>query len=112
MNDCFRCRHCGASISLNAPGTRHRNHCPHCLWSLHLDDRPGDRSARCGGEMEPYAVALRADREWMLLHRCTRCGQIHANRIAGDDNPVLLLALAAAPLASPPFPLSASPPLL
>lgn len=62
--------------------------------------------------MAPIAVSLRPDREWMILHRCKHCGTIHANRIAGDDNAVLLLAIAAAPLASPPFPLADCPPAL
>lgn len=26
-------------------GTQHRNHCPNCLTSLHLDNKPGDRAA-------------------------------------------------------------------
>ena len=26
-------------------GTQHRNHCPNCLTSLHLDNEPGDRAA-------------------------------------------------------------------
>lgn len=33
------------------------------------------------------------------------CGTIHANRVAADDNPLLLMSLASKPLACPPFPL-------
>ena len=40
-------------------GTQHRNHCPNCLTSLHLDNEPGDRAADCGGQMEPVAVWVR-----------------------------------------------------
>lgn len=101
----FACTRCGARVSLEAPGTRHRNHCPYCLWSRHVDDEPGDRDAQCGGGMEPIAVAARQDGEWTLVHRCKSCRDIHANRIAGDDDPLLLIALAARPLARPPFPL-------
>src|SRR3954454_14876066 len=91
---------------MDAPGTRHRNHCPTCLWSRHLDDRtPGDRSADCGAAMEPNAISVRGDGEWILVHRCTACGQIHLNRSAGDDNPLMLLRLAVRPLAQPPFPI-------
>jgi Zn finger protein HypA/HybF involved in hydrogenase expression len=113
MKNEIRCAHCDRSFSLRAPGTKQRNHCPYCLWSKHLDDRlPGDRRARCHGPMEPIAVSLRPDGEWLILHRCKDCHTIHANRIAGDDNAVRLLAIAAAPLASPPFPLAESPPPL
>jgi ribosome biogenesis GTPase len=105
----FACAHCGAGIEGNAPGTAHRNHCPACLWSLHVDQRPGDRAAGCGGAMEPIAVSVRPDGEWTLVHRCRECGVIKANRIAGDDNALLLMSVAARPLARPPFPLDRAP---
>ena len=101
----YPCAACGQSIPAAAPGTRHRNHCPHCLSSVHLDNVPGDRAAQCGGVMEPVGIWVRDDGEWALLHRCTICGAFHSNRIAADDNPALLLQLAAKPLAEPPFPL-------
>lgn len=101
----FPCAHCGMVIPAEALGTEHRNHCPYCLWSRHVDHRPGDRAAGCGGSMEPLAVAVRTDGEWTLLHRCRECGVIKANRIAGDDNGALLLSMAARPMARPPFPL-------
>jgi len=104
MSSTIRCHHCGAEFSLNAPGTKHRNHCPHCLWSLHLDNFPGDRSCKCHGEMEPIAISVRKDGEWMLVHRCKKCGTIHTNRIAGDDDISQLMALAAKPLKNLPFP--------
>ena len=93
-------------MSYDAPGTSHRNHCPACLWSRHLDDdEPGDRDATCGATMEPLAVAVRGDGEWCLVHRCLSCGQLRLNRTAGDDNPLLLVRLAVRPIALPPFPL-------
>jgi hypothetical protein len=103
----FRCRHCRLDVSLSAPGTAHRNHCPHCLWSRHVDDAPGDREAAewCGSAMEPIAVSVRGSGEWVLVHRCTGCGSVHLNRTAGDDSPLLLLRIAVGPLAQPPFPL-------
>lgn len=102
----FRCRHCGLDVSTDAPGTAHRNHCPSCLWSRHVDGRtPGDRAAECGSSMEPIAICVRGDGEWVLVHRCTGCGTVHLNRSAGDDQPLLLVRLAVKPLAQPPFPL-------
>lgn len=88
-------------------GTRHRNHCPVCLWSRHLDDDPGDRAADCGGDMEPIAIAPKPNGEWTVVHRCLRCDTIGRNRIAGDDDPVSLMSLAVRPLARPPFPMTA-----
>ena len=104
--DQFRCGHCHYDVPTDAPGTAHRNHCPTCLWSLHVDDDvPGDRDADCGGSMEPIGVSVRDDGEWALVHRCAGCSTVHVNRIAGDDNPLVLMRLAVRPLAQPPFPL-------
>jgi DNA-directed RNA polymerase subunit RPC12/RpoP len=101
----FRCGHCGVDVSLDAPGTSHRNHCPRCLWSRHLDRNvPGDRKAECPGAMEPIAVTVRGERRWMLIHRCTHCGRLRMNRTAADDSVLLLLQLAALPLATPLIP--------
>ena len=101
----FRCRHCEAVVPARAMGTAHRNHCPNCLWSRHLDDRPGDRAASCGAPMEPIAISVRGSGEWVLIHRCTSCDVLRANRTAGDDDPTMLLKLAVQPLAQPPFPI-------
>ena len=100
----FRCSTCGLDVPMDAPGTAHRNHCPTCLWSRHLDGAPGDRAAGCGASMEPIAVSVRDDGEWALVHRCRRCSATHLNRIAGDDNPYSLIRLARRPLDAPPFP--------
>ncbi|MCL2495614.1 MAG: RNHCP domain-containing protein [Oscillospiraceae bacterium] len=102
----FTCKACGAHVSPEDAGTRHRNHCPRCLCSVHLDeDIPGDRAAVCGGVMEPIAVWVRKNGEWALIHRCKRCDALSSNRIAADDNPLLLMSIAVKPLAMPPFPL-------
>ena len=101
----FLCAHCHNTVPGSAPGTVHRNHCPHCLWSLHVDLKTGDRRSACRGSMEPVAVGIQANGEWSIVHRCARCGMVRMNRIAGDDNEVLLVSMALRPLARPPFPL-------
>jgi len=101
----FPCQNCGTEIPRGGGGTEHRNHCPRCLHSLHLDVEPGDRMACCGSVMEPIAVWVRKGGEWALVHRCRGCGHLSSNRIAADDNEVLLLSLAVQPLSRPAFPL-------
>jgi hypothetical protein len=54
--------------------------------------------------MEPIAVTVRGKGRWVLIHRCTNCGRLRLNRIAGDDNLLLLMRLAALPLTMPPSP--------
>ncbi|MZD04685.1 RNHCP domain-containing protein [Streptomyces sp. SID5785] len=94
----FRCAGCRLDVSPDAPGTGHRNHCPTCLTSLHVDARtPGDRAAGCRGRMEALCVAVRPDGEWLLVHRCLRCGVLSTNRVAGDDHPLALIRLALRP---------------
>lgn len=104
-SNAFVCVNCGQGVDPSVHGTEHRNHCPRCLWSVHLDHHPGDRTAACGGEMEPIGVWVRPQGEWTILHRCRQCNAIRANRIASDDNELALMSLAVKPLANPPFPL-------
>lgn len=100
--DEFKCTNCGSTVSLNreVSGVNNRNHCPYCLWSRHLDLRkPGDRRSVCRGRMEPLGLTVKhtlkryqAEKqgELMLIHRCAACGKLSINRIAGDDNTILL----------------------
>ena len=104
-NESFPCENCGKMITPEGAGTHHRNHCPHCLASIHADDMPGDRKSDCKGIMEPISIWVKDDGEWSIVHRCKKCGKLSTNRIAADDNPVLLMSMAVKPLASPPFPL-------
>jgi hypothetical protein len=101
----FVCAYCGRPVTPDPAGSAHRNHCPSCLRSLHLDIRPGDRACRCRGVMEPIAISVRQDKEWVIIHRCTACGVLKENRTAGDDNALALFSLAVRPVARPPFPL-------
>lgn len=103
--DSFTCKFCGRPVAAAGAGSNHRNHCPNCLHSLHLDIEPGDRAANCGGLMEPIAVWVRKNGEWAIIHRCRICGQLTSNRIAADDNPMKLMSIAMKPVAITPFPL-------
>ncbi len=104
--DSFTCRVCGFTVTPEDAGTSHRNHCPKCLSSVHLDNEPGDRASDCGGVMDAISVWVKKNGEWALIHRCRDCGTLSSNRIAADDNQMLLMSIAVKPLAMPPFPLS------
>lgn len=105
--DTFICRNCGLTVpppelgrgmESTGTGSHHRNHCPHCLWSLHVDLKKGDRRCGCRGLMEPISVWVKPSKEWSIIHRCKNCGFIRTNRIAGDDNEMILFKLAAEPI--------------
>jgi hypothetical protein len=97
MENKFKCSHCHqAIIDIENIGTRHRNHCPKCLWSLHVDDMiSGDRKSLCHGQMEPVGLTFKNEGknkygklrqgELMIIHSCKSCDKISINRIAGDD---------------------------
>jgi DNA-directed RNA polymerase subunit RPC12/RpoP len=79
-NTGFVCAHCGEQVLPLTNGS-YRNHCPTCLYSVHVDDVPGDRASECGGLMEP--IGLRKGRKrTQIEHRCLRCGAVRPNRIA------------------------------
>ena len=63
-HDSFTCRVCGRLVVPEAAGSGHRNHCPNCLSSLHVDEEPGDRASDCGGVMDPIGVWVRRGGEW------------------------------------------------
>ena len=91
-SDAFTCKVCGRLCTPDNAGSSHRNHCPNCLASLHVDIEPDDREADCGGIMEPVAVWVRRGGEWAIIHRCRRCGALSSNRTAADDNPMKLMS--------------------
>lgn len=89
-DEAFRCAHCGAAVP--AGGRRPRDHCPACLYSLHVDVVPGDRAADCGGELVPVAILGGATQQ-DIRYRCARCGAIRVNRVLDDLDPPDALAV-------------------
>jgi len=99
----FRCCNCGHWVPFTEfMGTEHRNHCPSCLWSKHVDlEKPGDRKSKCQAGMKPIGLTFKNEGvdkygrprqgELMLIHECTGCGKISINRIAADDNEEMIL---------------------
>lgn len=75
----FQCLRCGADVQPSTDGS-FRNHCPFCLYSRHVDVRPGDRRSRCGSLMRPVGLRRRGRRP-QLVHRCIGCGQVKVNRV-------------------------------
>ena len=103
-NEVFTCRVCGRTVVPAGAGSDHRNHCPNCLTSLHVDNEPGDRQSECGGIMDAIALWVRKNGECAVIHRCRRCGALSSNRTAADDNPMKIMSIALKPLCEPPFP--------
>jgi hypothetical protein len=87
----FVCEKCGAAVK----GSGYTNHCPHCLWSKHVDVNPGDRAAVCCGMMEPVNVEFNNDRrDWIMTHRCLVCKHEKRNKVDKNDNQAEIQKLA------------------
>lgn len=82
-NTSFTCLYCDLKVVPLTNGS-YRNHCPRCLYSLHLDIAPGDRASTCKGMMEPIAIKYNSNKGLQLVHRCMVCSVVRANRIASD----------------------------
>jgi DNA-directed RNA polymerase subunit RPC12/RpoP len=101
----FKCSRCNAWVNNDTllSGVNHRNHCPYCLHSRHLDAlKSGDRLSGCQAVMRPVGLTLKRTRnkyaraesgELMLIHQCLGCGRLSINRIAADDHSEGLLAV-------------------
>ena len=81
MKEDFTCENCGEGVE----GNGYTNHCPHCLWSKHVDNDPGDRAAECGGMMCPIGTE-ESGGEWKVVQECKKCGQIRKNKLSVTDN--------------------------
>ena len=94
----FLCAHCGKEVK--PLGYTSRNHCPFCLYSLHVDINPGDRANPCGGPLRPVRVTPDPKRGYVIEHVCEKCGgksrcrAAHEAKVQPDDIS-LLIALTA-----------------
>lgn len=77
----FNCENCNKNVD----GNGYTNHCPHCLWSKHVDIYPGDRANNCRGLMEPITVEEKAGK-WRIIQKCQKCGKVKKNKLSNTDN--------------------------
>ncbi|MCY0877047.1 MAG: RNHCP domain-containing protein [Firmicutes bacterium] len=82
-NESFVCSVCQTLVQPLVVGCR--NHCPNCLSSQHVDKKPGDRAADCGGVMDPVSVYIHSKKGYMVEHRCRSCGYTSVNKLALED---------------------------
>ena len=83
LDENFICENCKKEV--NKLNYTSRDHCPFCLYSKHVDVFPGDRSNNCHGLLRPINVEKFKD-TFKIIYKCQKCGEIHKNIIAIDDN--------------------------
>lgn len=86
----FICEHCKEEV--NPLGYTARDHCPHCLYSKHVDIMPGDRQNECKGLLKPVGIE-KFKYTYKILYKCDKCNQTHKNIIAQDDDMDLIIKL-------------------
>lgn len=85
----FKCFNCKKAIQ----GNGYTDHCPHCLWSLHVDIMPGDRASPCRGPMKPkYAISERSN--YLLVYKCQKCSAEKRVNAAPNDDVNIIFSLA------------------
>ncbi len=80
----FTCAWCGKVVQ--ALKTSSRDHCTKCLTSLHVDINPGDRACACNGTLVPIDVTTSNKKGYIITYKCNKCGMLHNNKSAEDDN--------------------------
>lgn len=88
----FVCENCGKKVE--KLGYSCRNHCPHCLYSKHVDKNPGDREETCHGLLEPIGIEISPKKGYVIVFKCMKCGKIRKNKVAEDDNMELVYEIA------------------
>ena len=86
----FICENCGQHV-LPLKYTA-RDHCPHCLYSKHVDIMPGDRANNCQALLKPIGIEKFKD-NYKIIYKCTKCNEPHKNIMAKDDNMDLIIEL-------------------
>ena len=84
-NTGFTCKKCGGEVCPVTNGS-YRNHCPFCLYSVHLDISPGDRESTCKALMKPILLTYKSKKGWQIIHICLECGVKKVCRIATNTN--------------------------
>ena len=82
-DEAFTCINCGKEV--NPLGYTTRDHCPHCLYSIHIDIMPGDRANTCKGILKPIGIEKFKD-TYKIVYRCEKCHEEHKNIMATDDS--------------------------
>ena len=83
INETFICQNCHVEVP-KAQQTC-RDHCPNCLYSIHVDNNPGDRAAECFGLLTPVSWSQNKKKGYMIHYVCKRCGMEKVNRFLEHD---------------------------
>lgn len=81
----FICKNCNFEV-VKSENFKGRNHCPKCLYSLHLDIFPNDNANSCHGLMQPVGTLQTEENELLIIHKCSTCDKSSRAKVVFDDN--------------------------
>ena len=84
IDESFICYNCKKEVS--PLGYTARDHCPSCLYSLHVDINPGDRASKCKGHLIPIGIENNKKSGYKIIYKCEKCGKTTKNIMASDDD--------------------------
>lgn len=90
IDEKFICENCNKLVEKLEYSAR--DHCPHCLYSKHVDILPGDRKNPCKGLLIPIGIEKYRD-TYKIIYKCNKCNQLHKNIMATDDDYNLIIEL-------------------
>ena len=91
----FECKNCHTFVE----GNGYTNHCPQCLYSLHIDNQPGDRQNLCQGLMQPIDIVTQGGSPVDIIHQCQKCLIIKQNKISDNDSTETIISIMKAKVA-------------
>lgn len=78
----FVCKNCNQFVE----GNGYTNHCPKCLYTLHVDKYPGDRQELCHGLMKPIDIVTKGGEPKHVIHKCSICKIVKQNILSTSDS--------------------------
>lgn len=78
----FVCKNCNQAVE----GNGYTNHCPNCLYSVHIDRYPGDRKELCLGIMSPIDIITKGGDAEYVVHICNLCKVVKRNVLSEKDS--------------------------
>lgn len=85
----FVCINCSRLVF----GNGYTNHCPNCLYSLHIDKYPGDRQELCRGIMVPVDIIFKGTNPHYIVYECKSCKILKKNITSTLDSTQAILKI-------------------
>jgi len=94
IDEGFKCIMCNKEV--NPLKYTARDHCPYCIYSMHVDINPGDRENNCKGLLKPVSIE-KFKHTYKIIYKCEKCKLKIKNIVANDDDINIIIELSKNP---------------